>query len=66
MKKELYNFVVDNFFLLGIIYSIKVMFEFLIFEIHFFQNDLRYGGTTKIKVVVIDDIYNFAVENIFI
>jgi hypothetical protein len=42
------------------------MFEFLIFEIHFFQNDLRYGGTTKIKVVVIDDIYNFAVENIFI
>ena len=41
------------------------MFEFLTFEIQNFKTTSD-GEMTKTKVVVVNDMYNFTVENFFI
>jgi len=48
-----------------IIYAKKITFEFLTFEIRIFQMTLD-GETTKTKVVDLEKLYNFVVENLFI
>ena len=42
----------------------KIVIEFLTFEIKFVQT--LDGETTKTKIVDLDDIYNFVVENLFV
>ena len=62
--EKLYNFVVDNFSF-EIIYPIKITFEFLTFEIQDFSNGLGWRND-QTKVVNLDDIYNLAVEKLFL
>jgi hypothetical protein len=47
-----------------IIYPREILFEFFIFEIQIFQTTLN-GEITKTKVVVLNDVYNFVVEQFF-
>jgi hypothetical protein len=41
------------------------MFEFLIFEIHFFESALN-GEMIKIEVVDLEMLYSFIIHNFFI
>jgi len=62
--EELYNFIVDNFFIWNHL-SKKNYVWISHIEIQNFQTTSD-GETTKPKVVLLDNIYNFAVETLFI
>ena len=63
---ELYNFVGDNFFSWN-----HLLFEYVVWSCYIFRfkfklfKKMLYRKLTKIKVIDIDELYNFVVDDFF-